>query len=400
MKQDELALQELNYLITNFQNDELYIPARQLKDEIENPPKKGMCFVATAAYGSPLAPEVEILRQFRDDTLLKSKTGERFVEFYYRFSPPIAAVITRRDFLRAFTRIVFLSPILKLLKTKKTKTTKNVNVLFWSFLFVCLISCISAYAQKQKSASSKPTAVSPQPKQAPQITKTETHSGQKPLVNASIIQMVEAGFGENVILKAIQTNETQFDVSMNALFELKNAGVSQKLIEAMQSTADRRENQASNSTSLSSERNIQISSSNQKNSNLISNAQGLPVYGTLSDIKDFNRIYISVENAQSRERIIKVLGKAPQYQIVNDPQDAQIFLEYKVLSRDDRSDTSDTDLRIKSQMNAVVIKNNKRVIAWSDTVDHVRKTLGGIGFRTTHNEIKLTERFLKALKEY
>jgi uncharacterized protein with PQ loop repeat len=399
LKQNETALQELSYIIANFQDDDTYLPARQLKDEIENPPKKGMCFVATAAYGSPFAPEVEIFRQFRDETLLKSKIGEKFVEFYYRFSPPIATVISRWSYLRAFTRIVFLSPILKILKTKKAKTVKNINILILLFLFVYLISCSSIYAQKQKRASSKPPAASPQPKQSSPITKTETQDEQKPLTNANIIQMVKAGFGESVILNAIQTNETQFDVSMSALFELKSAGVSQKIIEAMQSTVGKRQNQVSNSTSPIPRENSQSSSSKTTNSNLISDTQGLPVYGTVSDIKDFNRIYISVENAQSRDRIIKALGKAPQFQIVKDPQDAQIFLEYKILSRDNNSDTSDTDLRIKSQMNAVVIKNNKRVIAWSDTVDHVRKTLGGIGWRSTHNEIKLTERFLKALKE-
>lgn len=264
-------------------------------------------------------------------------------------------------------------------------------------LSICLIQFTSIYAQKR--APSKPTVVVTQPKQTSALTKQKTQDEEKALTNANIIQMVKAGFGESVILNAIQTNETQFDVSMSALFELKSAGVSQKIIEAMQSTVGKRQNQIPNSTSPIPQQNTQSSSSRTTNSNLISDAQALPVYGTVSYIKDFNRIYISVENAQSRERIVKALNKASRYQIVNDPQDAQIFLEYKILSRDNNSDTSNTDLRIKSQMNAVVIKNNKRVIAWSDTVDHVRKTLGGIGWRSTHNEIKLTERFLKALKE-
>jgi len=264
-------------------------------------------------------------------------------------------------------------------------------------LSICLIQFTSIYAQKR--APSKPTVVVTQPKQTSALTKQKTQDEEKALTNANIIQMVKAGFGESVILNAIQTNETQFDVSMSALFELKSAGVSQKIIEAMQSTVGKRQNQIPNSTSPIPQQNTQSSSSRTTNSNLISDAQALPVYGTVSYIKDFNRIYISVENAQSRERIVKALNKASRYQIVNDPQDAQIFLEYKILSRDNNSDTSNTDLRIKSQMNAVVIKNNKRVIAWSDTVDHVRKTLGGIGWRSTHNEIKLTERFLKALKD-
>lgn len=267
---------------------------------------------------------------------------------------------------------------------------KEIYYLLVLTLPIFLTPYTSVYAQKQKPKPSKPAVVT-QPKQ-------QIKDGQKPLINADIIQMVKSGFAENVILNAIQTNETQFNVSMNALFELKNAGVSQKIIEVMQSTIGKRQNQVSNSTSQK-QQNTQPPSSNTKKSNLILDARGLPVYGSISDIKGFNRIYISVENAQSRERITKALSKAPEYQIVNDPQDAQIFLEYKVLSRDVTVDRDDRDLRIKSQMSAVYIKNNRRIIAWSDTVDHVRKTLGGIGWRSTHNEIKLTERFLKALKE-
>jgi hypothetical protein len=277
------------------------------------------------------------------------------------------------------------------------------HFVMYSFLFFfCSISCLPADAQQRRKpvTKDKVSTVQSQRSSSVQTDSASQQEQKKPLINASIIQMVKGGFGENIILNAIETNETQFDVSINALFELKNAGVSQKIIEAMQFTAGgKRQVQVPKETESKPQQNSQSSRSNTTNSNLISDAQGLPVFGTIKDIKDFNRIYINVENAQSRERIVKALDKAPQFQIVSDPNDAQIFLEYKVLSRDNNSDTNDTDLRIKSQMNAVVIKDNKRVIAWSDTVDHVRKTIGGIGWRSTHNEIKLTERFLKALKE-
>src|SRR5690349_6690525 len=77
------ALNELNYIIAHFQDDNAYVAARQLKDEIENPPKKKMCFVATAAYGSPMATEVITLSDFRDDVLLRSTFGQFFVDAYY-----------------------------------------------------------------------------------------------------------------------------------------------------------------------------------------------------------------------------------------------------------------------------------------------------------------------------
>lgn len=106
------ALSELNYVISNFPDDEVYVEARQMKDAIENPPKKGMCFIATAAYGSPLAHEVLRLCRFRDDVLLKSKPGRCFVEAYYRISPPLARLIGKFAFLRSATRMLFLRPVL------------------------------------------------------------------------------------------------------------------------------------------------------------------------------------------------------------------------------------------------------------------------------------------------
>ena len=64
----------------------------------------GFCFIATAAYGSTQEPHVKILRQFRDTVLLQSEPGKKFVETYYRLSPPAAYFIGQHPFLRAVTR--------------------------------------------------------------------------------------------------------------------------------------------------------------------------------------------------------------------------------------------------------------------------------------------------------
>ena len=65
----------------------------------------GGCFIATAAYGSYWESHVMTLRQFRDSHLLTNKLGTRFVQAYYKYSPPMADYIAEHDSLRSVTRI-------------------------------------------------------------------------------------------------------------------------------------------------------------------------------------------------------------------------------------------------------------------------------------------------------
>lgn len=67
------------------------------------PPSQGGCFIATAAYGSDMAYEVRVLREFRD-RLWEYAAGRAFVRFYYRNSPPIAQMIRDSDSARAAVR--------------------------------------------------------------------------------------------------------------------------------------------------------------------------------------------------------------------------------------------------------------------------------------------------------
>jgi len=68
------------------------------------------CFIATAAYGSYLEPHVITLRKFRDEYLLTNDAGKAFVEFYYKYSPPVARIIARHESLQLITRIL-LTPV-------------------------------------------------------------------------------------------------------------------------------------------------------------------------------------------------------------------------------------------------------------------------------------------------
>lgn len=61
------------------------------------------CFIATAAYGSPLHPRVAALRSFRDRYLLTNKPGRLFVELYYGVSPSLANFILCHKTLRTLS---------------------------------------------------------------------------------------------------------------------------------------------------------------------------------------------------------------------------------------------------------------------------------------------------------
>jgi hypothetical protein len=67
-----------------------------------------LCFVATAAYDSPLHPHVMILRDFRDKYLMPSKLGRALVNLYYKYSPSAAEFITKHKALKAAVRINLL----------------------------------------------------------------------------------------------------------------------------------------------------------------------------------------------------------------------------------------------------------------------------------------------------
>ncbi len=82
-------------------------------------PVEGGCFIATAAYGTPSAAEIDVLREFRDAVLLESALGSRFVDIYYRLSPPVADLISGSSFLRTVVRELLVDPAVWLVRATR-----------------------------------------------------------------------------------------------------------------------------------------------------------------------------------------------------------------------------------------------------------------------------------------
>jgi hypothetical protein len=80
-------------------------------DSPGNSPGNRFCFIATAAYGSPLEPRVALLRDFRDRWLITNGPGRFLVAIYYALSPPLAKAIAPSPLLRAGARLI-LAPLL------------------------------------------------------------------------------------------------------------------------------------------------------------------------------------------------------------------------------------------------------------------------------------------------
>jgi len=71
------------------------------------------CFIATAAYGTPMADEIWALRRFRDRYLMTNTAGRAFVDAYYAVGPRAAEFIGEHPWLRTITRVL-LTPFVAL----------------------------------------------------------------------------------------------------------------------------------------------------------------------------------------------------------------------------------------------------------------------------------------------
>ncbi len=103
------------------------------------------CIIATATYGSELAPEVQFLRGFRDNMVLSTYSGSNFMilfnTFYYSWSPGVADVIRDDDGLKSISRIM-ITPLISILKTVSIIEQNELSVVASGMLSSILIGIV------------------------------------------------------------------------------------------------------------------------------------------------------------------------------------------------------------------------------------------------------------------
>ncbi|MDD5021872.1 MAG: tetratricopeptide repeat protein [Endomicrobiaceae bacterium] len=112
--QKQEAISAFQKVVTDFPDSERAIEANK---KITAPDKSSSgCFVATACFGNYSAPEVMVLRKFRDECLVNSKVGRIFINYYYKFGPSVANLLNQHDWMKILVRKLVLHPIVKSVK--------------------------------------------------------------------------------------------------------------------------------------------------------------------------------------------------------------------------------------------------------------------------------------------
>jgi hypothetical protein len=124
-------------------------------DKSSTPPPSGGCFIATAAYGTPMAEEIQILREFRDEYLLTNPVGKGLVNFYYQVSPPIAEFITEHPSLKPMVRAGLLPAVaMSTVAVNVTMPDKAVTV---SLLVLVSVVVLATWAMRRRGRGSQYT---------------------------------------------------------------------------------------------------------------------------------------------------------------------------------------------------------------------------------------------------
>jgi len=101
----------------------MIIDTSKISDQVSQQPQvstqpQGGCLIATATYGSELAPQVQFLREIRDNTVMSTSSGAAFMtgfnQLYYSFSPTIADMERENPMFQELVR-AFITPMISTL---------------------------------------------------------------------------------------------------------------------------------------------------------------------------------------------------------------------------------------------------------------------------------------------
>ena len=109
------------------------------------------CFIATAAYGTPMAEEIQILREFRDGYLLTNPVGKALVALYYRVSLPIAEFIIEHPSLKPIVRVGLLPAVAMSTTVINSNTAEKMTII--GLLALALIA-VAIWATKRRGSES------------------------------------------------------------------------------------------------------------------------------------------------------------------------------------------------------------------------------------------------------
>lgn len=195
--------------------------------------------------------------------------------------------------------------------------------------------------------------------------------------------MAKAGLSTEVIKAKLINTEAAFDTSPDALSKLKDAGVPQDVI-------------------LTIVTNPLGSKSVTRNNPPTNSAAAIePELGTIQDIKGLSKIFVRAEDDDERTTIINLLGGYEGVQVVNSVKEAEIVIDYSVLTRDVAANygpyARGASMAKKSQMRAYAVRvDGANLIAWTET-ETFDVTNGFV--LGASNEVNLTHHFVRALQK-
>ena len=112
--------------VSTFTKTGLAVPARETTSVKTG--NGGGCLIATATYGSELAPQVQQLRELRDNQLLQTESGTAFMEtfndIYYSFSPTIADMEREHPMFKEAVKVA-ITPMISSLSLMESAETES-----------------------------------------------------------------------------------------------------------------------------------------------------------------------------------------------------------------------------------------------------------------------------------